>query len=128
MKNALEQFSYGGLKAIISEHTTGLPKMEVVRTPISVRPCPWNVTEAFCRKPESKAGRGFSGISESKLAFVRKLETVGTMERKTLTVDINGITSVYELGKKNEYFFNGVSLTKTLESLAASRGNKVTIF
>jgi hypothetical protein len=121
MQNALRDFNYGNLVEMIASHTTGLEPatMEVSKNLISVSPAPWNVTEAHCKK---KIG------SDARYNAVRKLETVGTMERKELTVTINGMETVYTLGKKNEYFnAQGIALTKTLETLAMSKGNKISI-
>lgn len=110
--------------------------MKLNRPIISCKPCAWDVTETYCAKRPlnlGKHGRRFRygidhAINESKLKFVRALPTIGKVDRKTLTVVINGQSTVYELGKKNEYFSNGQSLTKTLEMAAQGKGNKVQIF
>jgi hypothetical protein len=135
MQNALRDFRYGDLVQMIAVHTTGLEPatMEVKKTLVSVPPAPWDVTESYCSKKDDY-GRGKfgrvreNGICNAKLNYVRKLPTVGTMERKQLTVTINEIETVYTLGKKNEYFnTQGIALTKTLETLAMSKGNKISI-
>lgn len=135
MKNALRDFRYGDLVQMIAVHTTGLEPatMEVSKTIVSVPPAPWNVSTAYLNKKEDKRNSkyGFikaNGISNSKLDYIRTLPTVGTMERKQLTVTVNGLETVYMLGKKNEYFnTQGIALTKTLETLAMSKGNKISI-
>lgn len=127
MKNAAIDFNMGAMIATIADSTTGLPKIEVIKNPISAKPAYWNVTDSYLGRGTIK--KQYTGKEdERKVKILRNLQTVGQMERKTLTVEINGITSVYELGKKNEYFFNGIALTKTLESLAASMNNKIKIY
>ncbi len=93
-------------------------EMRILKNPISCSPAPWNVTTAYLNKKNSAAI----------LATLRKLETVGKPSYNQKTVTVNGIETVYTLGKKNEYFDNyGISLTKVLESLATGTGNKISI-
>lgn len=131
MQNALRDFKYGDLIGVIASHTTGLEPaiMEVNKTLVSVPAAPWNVTEAYCKKggaPSYKNNYGCTNLG--KLQFLQKLPTVGTMERKQLTVTVNGLETVYTLGKKNEYYNSqGTALNKTLETLAAGKGNKISI-
>lgn len=92
-------------------------------TLISAKKCVWDVTEAYCKKKENTL-RG-----QTKLEVIRKIEIVGPIERKTLTVDINGVIDTYTLGKKGEYYFNGQPLTKILETVRnAGTGNKIKIY
>lgn len=107
--------------------------MRLSKPLISVCPAPWNVTTAYLNKRDDKRNSKYglikvAGISNSKLDFIRTLPTIGTMERKQLTVTVNGLETVYTLGKKNEYYnAQGMALTKTLETLATEKGNKISI-
>lgn len=126
MKNQALNINYGSLVADFSSHITGIEK-PVMKVLATAKPCIWDVTESYCSRYGTHGRKDSGKRNEGALKFLRKMPTVGTMTRKELTVTINGITNVWTLGKKNEYYLNGKGLTETLEITAKGTGNKITI-
>ena len=92
---------------------------------ISAKPCVWDVTTFYLEKKENSGG-----TNSKKLPILQKMETVGTPPpTKTKTVELNGHVTIFELGKKNEYYSkNGQALTGLIMASAVTKGNKLRIY
>jgi len=96
---------------------------------ISAKPCVWDVTNAYLTLGvNSRYPNNPSNLS--KLKKLQKMETAGDPQpTKIKTVELNGHVTIFELGKKNEYYSkNGRTLTGLIMSSAATKGNKLRIY
>lgn len=96
---------------------------------ISVKPCVWDVTNKYLTLGQREERAGGTN-STKKLFFHQKMETKGNPQpSKIKTVELNGHVTIFELGKKNEYYSkNGQTLTGLIMASAATRGNKLRIY
>jgi hypothetical protein len=96
---------------------------------ISARPCVWDVTNSYLTLGVNRNYPN-NPSNLSKLKKLQKMETNGTPPpTKIKTVELNGHITIFELGKKNEYYSkNGQTLTGLILASSSTRGNKLKIY